>query len=37
MLTSEQIGGLVGRGKYLVWPVYQNLLDVSKDVDRGIG
>ena len=33
VLTGEWMGGQLGRGKYLVWPVSQNLLDVTKDVD----
>ena len=33
LLTSEWMGGQVGRGEHLVWPVSQNLLDVTKDVD----
>ena len=33
VLTSERMGGQVGRGNYLAWPVSQNLLDVTKDVD----
>ena len=39
VLTCEWMGGQVGRGKYLVWPVSQNLLELPRmlTLDRGIG
>ena len=37
VLTGEWMGGQLGRGKYLVWPVSQNLLDVTNDVDTWQG